>query len=66
MRELDTSRGYVRLASSLPEFVLGFCLGEELAEWREWAEAGGEPITDEDDDAFWDEDADPRILLMPN
>lgn len=62
-REQDSDRGYVRIASSLPEFVMRFCLGDELAEWRKWVDAGGKTASADDDDD--EDDMDPRILLQP-
>jgi hypothetical protein len=61
----DSRRGYVRVAASLPEFVMEFCLGDDLAAWREWAAAGGEANLKDEDDDDYDEDEDKRILLQP-
>jgi hypothetical protein len=61
----DSRRGYVRVASSLPEFVTEFCLGEDLAAWRAWVEAGGEATLRSEDDDDYDASEDPRVLLQP-
>ena len=61
----DSRRGYVRVASTFPEFVTGFCYRDELETWREWSAAGGEADLKDEDDDDYDEDEDKRLFLQP-
>lgn len=59
--ETTPTSGYMRVASSLPEFVMDRCFSREMSAWREWVAAGGEASRGEVDDC----QVDPRILLEP-
>jgi len=50
---------YTRLASSFEEFVLSFCLGEEVKRWRE----AGRPVGKKGFD--YEPDEDPRLYIAP-
>ncbi len=51
--------GYDRVASSFEEFVMVYCLGEELERWRK-TQSSGAPVGLKEDPA-----GDARILLEP-